>query len=641
MQNISFKKATRNDWEQEVERTLKRTVQTLHTKTYEGIDIKPLYEPSDLSEINSNESQESNWHVSQRYVVRNVEEANSVLRHELERGVTELNLFITHEVNKVEHLEKLFQDISLTDVSLRLQFEDELFGYLLLMAYAERTKLDTSLLHGALLHDPFASLVKKGSLYNTNKTYFHILAQLIKANETKLKFVHVSTDTYHQGGANAVQELAISMATTVAYIRELMSQGMSFNDIAKQLTISVSVGANFFMEIAKLRAIRVMWSTIVSAFGGDEEVKQLDVHASTSLFTKTLFDPYVNMLRTTTESFSAIIGGVQGLSVGAFNELTGEDEFSRRIARNSQLILKEESYLGQVADPARGSYYVEALTNELAKAGWELFQQIEAKGGMLKALQTGFIQEQIKEVVDKRVKDVHTRKQKIVGTNMYVNTQEVPTEKTVVAEKSRHTSSKYQINTTDFVDSSIQLFAKDASTLEFYYIVNDDEINVGTDSISEISPHHLSATFEELRMEACKNPRPVILLVNLGTLTEHKARTDFINGFFAVGGFKIKSSPSLESVTDAIDWLKSQKGTQVVFCSTDVRYEAMVAEIIEKSRKLKWVVAGMQKEEMKTKLESAGVTEFIHIKSNCYDVLTRYMEDDKHMNLTFKDNNNE
>ena len=213
-----------------------------------------------------------------------------------------------------------------------------------------------------------------------------------------LQTVAASGHAFHDGGANAVQELAFTLAAAVHHLRELEARGVDVAIAAPRIRLSLSVGTHFFLEIARLRAARWLWARVVEASGGGEAAQKLTLHARTSRFGLTVLDPHVNILRGTTEAMAAILGGVDSLCVSPFDQAIGlPDTFSRRIARNTHTILREESHLDLVADPAGGTWYVEALTAEIAEAAWELFQEIEAFGGLVGALQEGWVQAQVAE----------------------------------------------------------------------------------------------------------------------------------------------------------------------------------------------------------------------------------------------------
>lgn len=206
-----------------------------------------------------------------------------------------------------------------------------------------------------------------------------------------LRTIQVELHPYHNGGASAVQDLAFALATGVEYLRAMQARGLDVDTVAPRMQFAFSLGSPFFIEIARLRAARMLWARVVAAFGGNARSQKLRLHGRTSAWTKTRADAYNNMLRATAEAFAGVMGGCDSLHVSPFDEAIGlPDEFSRRIARNVQIILQQECNFYRLVDPAGGSAAVETLTDEIAREAWALFQRIEAQGGMAAALAAGF-----------------------------------------------------------------------------------------------------------------------------------------------------------------------------------------------------------------------------------------------------------
>ncbi len=259
----------------------------------------------------------------------------------------------------------------------------------MLVAHARRAGRPASDLHGCLEDDPLGVLAHEGAIPLSLGRAYDEMAQITlwaERHAPRLQTVAVHTYPYHNAGANAVQELAFALATGVAYLRAMQRRGADVNVAARRMRFDFAVGGNFFMEIAKLRAARLLWSQVVDAFCGGGKARWMRQHARRARRNKTTIDPYVNMLRVTTEALAAAVGGVESLHVAPYDEpARPPDEFSRRIARNAQVILQEEAHLTAVVDPAGGSYAVEALTDRLARDAWALFQEIEGMGGMAEA----------------------------------------------------------------------------------------------------------------------------------------------------------------------------------------------------------------------------------------------------------------
>ena len=281
-------------------------------------------------------------------------------------------------------------------------------------------------LRGCAGYDPLADLARSGRMGADAFERMHRHVQATADFSPQLGSVSIGSGVYHDAGANAVQELAIVLATAAEYLRTLGERGLDLDLVASKLQVVLGIGENFFMEVAKFRAVKLLWAQMLRAFGVDEDGRRIRLHARSGRRKSTRRDPHVNLLRLTTEALSAAIGGVEGMTIAPFDEPLGKsDEFSRRLARNLHLMLQEELQLTEVIDPAGGAWAVEMLTDELARRAWEQFQAIEAAGGMVAALQAGTIQAEIEAVAEQRRRDVEKGEAILVGCNKYVDADEV------------------------------------------------------------------------------------------------------------------------------------------------------------------------------------------------------------------------
>ena len=423
--------------------------------------------------------------------------------------------------------------------------------------------------------------------------YKWVRGQLDKPFEEELKgiatakSVGVNAILYQNSGGNAVQELAFALATGVEYLRQGEKLGVSIDDMAQKLKFSFAMGADFFMAIAKLRAARLLWSQVVTACGGNEDSQKMRIYATTSRWNQSKLDPYVNLLRDTTEAFSAIAGGADIINVNPFDAVVREpDEFSERIARNTQIILKEECHFDQVTDPAGGSYYVETLTAKVAEAAWDLFQQIEKAGGMIKALEAGIPQKQIKAAAAKKADLVAQRRLSLIGVNVYANATEKPLEgkapKCCCAGKGKVAS-----------------------------------------NIETLAPVRGAEPFENLRAAVSASAKKNVFLANMGPLRQHKARADFSTGFFQAGGFAPLENRGFKTVEEAAEAAKASGASVAIICSTDDTYPEIVPALAPKLKELGLTVilAGYPTDFIEA-FKQAGVDEFIHIRANCFQVLS-------------------
>ncbi|MEI8234389.1 MAG: methylmalonyl-CoA mutase family protein [Verrucomicrobiota bacterium] len=399
--------------------------------------------------------------------------------------------------------------------------------------------------------------------------------------------VGVNTLIYHNAGGNAVQELAFGLATGVEYLRQGEKRGVSIDAMAQKLTFSFAMGADFFMAIAKLRAARLLWSKIVAACGGNADSQKMRIYATTSRWNQSKLDPYVNMLRDTTEALSAVAGGADIINVNPFDAVVREpDEFSKRIARNTQLILAEECHFDHVVDPGGGSYYIETLTAQLAEAAWTLFQQVEQAGGMIKALEAGIPQKQVKAVAAKKAEQVAQRRLSLIGVNVYANATEKPLE-----GKAPKCCCAGEVH----VPSNIETLA----------------------------PVRGAEPFENLRAAVNASAKKKIFLANMGPLRQHKARADFSTGFFQAGGYEVLENRGFQTADEAAAAAIASGASVAVICSTDDTYPEIVPALAPKLKAagLHVVLAGYPTEHIEA-FQQAGVGEFIHIRANCFQVLS-------------------
>jgi methylmalonyl-CoA mutase len=389
------------------------------------------------------------------------------------------------------------------------------------------------------------------------------------------------------------------MLSTAVFYKEKIAPEMSFADFNKNIRLSYGVGQYYLLEIAGLRALRMLWSNLSSAYG--DTASAPDIHAVTGLFNKTVYDPYVNMLRTTTEAMSAAIGGCSSMTVLPYNVCIGEaDSFASRIARNTQLVLKDEAKFDRFVDPAKGSYFIEKATDLIAKEAWTLFKKIESEGGIFEALKKGDIQKDLAELKKKRLSNFSMRKESLVGTNFVPNYSE----KSVCFEKRQETVQKPDI-------FGCVLYGSGG--------VKTEKINL----------YRLSEEFEKLRKATEKfgekSGRNVsAFLATLGNLTMRKARASFAMGYLGAGGFEIIDNNGFADASEAASAALNSKAEIIVICSSDDEYPAVAPEIASKVKagnpKAVIVLAGYPKEIVED-LRKTGVDEFIHLKSDSLETI--------------------
>jgi methylmalonyl-CoA mutase len=683
-----FEETSYEDWKQMAEKDLAGIpIERLKTRTYEGIYLKFIYTQDDIKNLDqlSNKPGYKNflrgtktggyldkpWLIAQEIPYVIPKDFNNALRFDLSKGQSAIKILLnkasqkSNDVNKeieppgvyiqnLNDINNVFENIDITNFPVFVQTGFSTLGFLILfVSYAKEKGIDLNKIKGAFESDPFDFAISEGHLPIPVDKVFDEMSLVTKwtlKNIPNLKTIGVSSLNYHNAGANSVQELAFSLSTAVEYIKQMLERGLKIDEIASNIRFTFGIGSLFFVEVAKIRAARMLWAKIIEAFSGNEDSQKIDIHAHTSFTNQTVFDPYVNLLRTTTEAFSAITGGVDSMHTNFFDEsFRTPDEFSRRIARNTQIILNEESHLNQIIDPAGGSYYVESLTDEVAKKSWALFQEIEGEGGMLKSLEEGFPQHQTEKIANEKKTNFAKRRGILVGTNLYANMKEKKLE-VIVQEvnttlkknadefkKSRNENELIPIldelikNTENIIDKGITAVIKGVTLNELSNAVRKnykEEIKIKTLKI-----HRLAEPIEELRDASLeyKNKTghlPKVFLLPMGPLAQNKARADFSRGFFEVGGFDVISKQRFHTVESAIDMAIKTDSKVIVICSTDETYPELVPVITkgikEKRNDAMIILAGYPKDFI-DQFKQNGIDEFIYVGADLYHTLKNIM----------------
>lgn len=659
----------------------------MYTKTYEGITFEPMYFRKTTEEIlpkasfpglndfmrgaKPNGYINSPWGIAQACDETYPQENNELLRHEEKNGSTIYNIKLDSETlnyNDVRAAAKPGKDgcsvTTLADMHTLLEGlkldKHPLYIYggrtaipvlAMVIAVLKSNGSDIKELQGIIGADPLGELTAAGTSHKSLESLYDEMAAAAKwavKNAPKLKTVMVKSDVFSLGGANDVQEMAYTISTATAYLRAMLERGLSINEAASQIAFTFSMGANFFMQIAKLRAIRPIWAQIVEAFGGDSNAQRMYIHARPALFFKTVYDPYVNMLRNTTEIFSGVVGGLDSFENAPFDEpIRKGDEFSRRIARNVQIILQEEFGLLQPIDPAGGSWAVETLTKEIKEKIWAEFQKVEGDGGIVSSLTKGYPQDSIAAVLADRFKNTELRRDRIVGNNMYPNMTEtlldLRTEDIAEVKAEREkTVNDYlaDIDTAyrdkmlaalgagdDIVASAIAAAAAGATIAEIYQALPTEGKEI---AVNAIGAHRLSERFEKLRKltesyKAKTGDNVRVFLANMGPIPQHKARADFTRGFLEVGAFEVLANDGFKTVADAVAAAKDSNADAVVICSTDATYPEIVPELAPKLHevlpKATVYLAGAAPKELLDTYNNAGIDDYISVRANCYKIL--------------------
>lgn len=604
------------DWKQLVIDSLKGADydKAMKTKTYDGITLQPIYRREDIRDLPFKQSEpgsapylrgndpqqriDEGWKVAQAQKEADLKKLNAVLKDELMRGLSMVNLKLKHDddpeglkLRSVKDLQTALDGIDLVAAPLFIQMDmDDEDIFLLLDEYISAQDGSVRDLEGCIGFDPSGELARKGYLSLPLEEVWKKVSDAViqRSNRApKLRCFIIDGAIYEAAGASSSQELGFVLSTAIGYIQGMMASGMDIDTVAPLFAVKLALGSNIFMEIAKIRAFRLLWAEMIKAFGGNESSQKVWIHGKTGHFNKSTYDLYVNMLRTTTESFSAVIGGVDSLEVEPFDALVQKDNpFARRMARNQQLILKEEAHLSKVVDPAGGCYYIESITAQFAEIAWSLMQKLESAGGMIRSLRAGTIHDVIAEVAQARIQAVHKRRDVVVGVNMFANTQD-------------ESLSLLDVNPDD---------SKAAVKLEKGAIPRLRAV-ASTEALrARISPH-----------------APKIFFLNMGTVAEYKARADFAMGFFQMAGFEVLADQAFTTVEEAAKAAQESAAEAFCICSTDPNYESLVAPLCKMIQSKAMILAGYPADKVQQYKED-GIDIFIHIRANAYDTLKELAE---------------
>lgn len=510
-----------------------------------------------------------------------------------------------------------------------------------------------SALSGSLTADPLGTWAETGTLPVSLDQLYDSLAgwtNWAAANAPQLRSIGVNVALYGDAGATATQELAFALASAADYLRALAARGVDASTALTRLRFRFAIGPQFFTEVAKFRAFRPLLARVASGFGVPPAlVAEPAVHAATTQWDKTLLDPHVNMLRVTTEALSAVLGGVDSLHVAPFDEVRGEtNEFSRRIARNVHTLLAEEFSFTQTADPAGGSWYVEKLTDELARKAWSLFQDIEGRGGFAASLKSGYVQELVAKSAAEKNDAIARRRLGLVGTNLFPNLKEKPLARTgadaadVANRRSREIVARRHATIPIAAGNWPARFAAalsaaaDGATIGQLTRLDRGNGAKPETGVKAIVPHRAAEGFEQLRRAsdayaARTGARPKVFLAKMGPALQHKARADFSAGFFATAGFEAIAKQSFETPEAAAAAVVSSGAPIAVLCSTDDTYPTLVPVFAKAVKDAKpavaVVLAGLPAEPAAVDaFKQAGVDEFIHIRANVQATLAKFLK---------------
>ena len=572
-------------------------------RTGEGFNVRPYYRAENLEGIQFLGSQagefpfvrgtrtHNRWHVHQTVAVECPKEANAEALKLLNSGVDSLGFSIAKEGFTAADLDELLREISIPAVELTFcgVQTGNVAGLVLDKLEKEGLMADA---HVAFCIDPLVKgLSQKGDFCSPNgeKCFAKIVSLIERTREYKhIRIVTVSAGIFSNAGSTIVEELAFALSAGNDYLARLTDAGVDADTAARKLRFSFSVTSNYFMEIAKFRAARMLWANIVKGYAPAKNCAcKMMIHARTADWNQTVYDPYVNMLRGTTEAMSATIAGVHSLEVTPFDAaFENPTEFSKRIARNVELLLKNESHFDQVVDPAGGSYYVENLTQSIAAEAWKLFLEIEEKGGYTAAYKASFVKERIAASAAAKDKAIATRRQTLLGANQYPNFTEVA-DKAITAE-------------------AVTRKQAEGNTL---------------------APYRGAMAFEEMRLHVDRSGKqPKAFMLTCGSLAMARARAQFSCNFFGCAGIRVQDNTYFHSVEEGIRAAVEAKADIVVICASDDDYATLAPEAYKLlDGRAIFVVAGAPA--CKEELEAQGIKNFISIRDNVLETLHYYLKE--------------
>lgn len=606
-----FSPVTTEQWMEKVTADLKGAdfEKKLVWKTNEGFKVKPFYRKEDLEGLKTtdalpgefpylrgNKKDNNEWLVRQEIRVDDVKEANAKALDILNKGIDSLSFHVKAKELNAAYLEMLLEGICAECVELNFSTCQ---GHVvdlanLLVEYFQKKGYDLNKLHGSINFDYLNKMLakgkEKGSLVDTAKALIAATAVL-----PEYRVINVNALTLNNAGAYIYQELGYALAWGNEYMNQLTEAGIPAATVAKKIKFNFGISSNYFLEIAKFRAGRMLWADIVNSYLAEGDCKcaaQMKIHAETSSFNLTVFDSYVNLLRTQTEAMSAALAGVDSMTVVPFDKAyETPNDFSERLARNQQLLLKEESHFDKVIDPAAGSYYIENLTASIAKQAWNLFLAVEDEGGFYAAVKAGKVQEAVNASNKARHEAVAKRKEILLGTNQYPNFTELAGEK---------------------------------RPLEAVCCCGGGHHDTCEKDIPSLNFDRAASEFEALRLQTeTSGKRPKAFMLTIGNLAMRQARAQFSCNFLACAGYEVVDNLGFSTVEEGVEAAVAAKADIVVLCSSDDEYaEYAVPAFKALNGRAMFIVAGAPA--CMDELKAAGIENFIHVRVNVLETLKEY-----------------
>ena len=610
-----FTAPTTQEWLDKIEVDLKGAdfQKRLVWRTNEGFNVQPFYRREDLANLKTpdalpgefpfvrgNKKDSNVWYVRQNIEVTDAAEANKKALDILNKGVDSLGFKLKGDMVSKETVETLLDGIycDCIEINFATCQKHSLELAQILVEFFEKKGYDKEKVVGSIEFDPMAKMVMKGKDVTPVLAFGPKLVETLK-EYPNFRCIAVSSDALNNAGAYIAQELGYALAWGNEYLQQLTDAGVDVDLAAKSIKFNMGVSENYFMEIAKFRAARLLWAQIVKQYEPKSDDNcQMCVNATTSTYNQTLFDSYVNLLRSQTEAMSAALGSVHSMVVTPFDAPYKESgdgsqesgDFSERIARNQQLIIKEESHFDRIVDPGAGSYYIEHLTDALAQEAWKIFLKVEEEGGFLAAVKAGTIQDDINATNVKRHGDAAKRKEFLLGTNQFPN----------------------------FTEKSEGKRAKGCGGCCGTAANGTEEA-----AFKKIESTRLAADFEDLRIHTEETKVPTAFMLTIGNLAMRQARAQFSCNFLACAGYKVIDNLGFKTVEEGVDAALEAKADIVVICSSDDEYaEYAIPAFKYLNGRAMFVVAGAPA--CMEDLKAAGIENFVHVKCNVLETLKEY-----------------
>lgn len=575
-------------------------------RTNEGFNVQPMYRAENIVGLKTTDSLpgeypyvrgtkcDNEWLIRQDIFVENPQEANRKALDLLNKGITSLGFQIGRDQITPESLASLLNGIDAEKVELNFisciknasKIGEELSSYF------KKQGIDLQKVKGSICFDPFKRILKHGRDF---PKYADMAEQVINSVSELPGYRVLMADAFmlNNAGSYITQELGFALAWGNEWLSVLTDKGLTVDKVANRIKFNFGISSNYFMEMAKFRAARMLWAKIVSAYKPNCDcASKIEMHAQTSQFNMTIYDAHVNLLRSQTETMSAALAGVNSITVTPFDITYKQpDEFSERIARNQQLLLKEESHFNKIVDPAGGSYYIETLTASIAEEAWKLFLEVEDAGGFYAALRSGFVQNTVNAAAESRRTAIARRKEILLGTNQYPNIHETALDK-IVAETGHSCGCHHHEECTP--------------------------------EMPALHTVRGASDFEALRLATEKSgKRPKVFMLTIGNLAMRLARSQFSGNFFGCAGYEIIDNLGFDTVQAGVEAAIKAKADIVVLCSSDEEYATLAPEAYKLLEgKAIFVVAGAP--ESMEDLKAQGITRFINVRSNVLETLKEY-----------------